>query len=144
MDGWPPSHASLCVCVCVCDCVSHGATLRPQAANSNTSSDGSSHEGFVRIPSGAYHKVVEEGTGRVPKDNDTVKVDIFAWRYAFDAFDSQNMSSDLPEEVCRVADWDEWYREAFLSMRVGEVRRIKLPDGVPFGPYIQLRLVSIL
>jgi len=40
--------------------------------------------GFLRYPSGAYHRVIKEGTGRVPRVNDTVEFDIVTW---FDGFD---------------------------------------------------------
>ncbi|CEM38808.1 unnamed protein product [Vitrella brassicaformis CCMP3155] len=120
------------------DVLSHGATLRPQGANSNTSSDGNSHEGFVRIPSGAYHKVVQEGTGRVPTATDRVKYNHISWS---DAFDGQNKAYEERGRVNRVSDWVLWEREALLSMPEGEVRQIIVP--ATHGAYVQLHLISI-
>ncbi|CEM38830.1 unnamed protein product [Vitrella brassicaformis CCMP3155] len=119
----------------------HNGPQQPAAAAAAAASDSNGitiPEGFVRLPTGAYHKVVEEGTGRVPTLNDRVKFDWIAWR---DAFDGQNKAFDDRGWVIRVSDWAEWFREAMLSMREGEVRRIRLPD-VDIR-YRQLRLISI-
>ena len=96
-------------------------------------------EGFVRLPSGAYHKVVQRGDGNVPAANHRVKFDWTGWD---DAFDGQSKACDVRGEVCRVSDGVEWWREALLSMRVEETRQIKVPDLYD-PPYAQLRLISI-
>ncbi|CEM38824.1 unnamed protein product [Vitrella brassicaformis CCMP3155] len=91
------------------------------------------------LPSFGYrYEVVEEGTGRVPSLNDTVKYDWIEWR---DAFDGRDKVFDRRGEVYRVSVYSGWFREALLEMREGEVRQIKVPYGR--GPYRQLRLVSI-
>ncbi|CEM38800.1 unnamed protein product [Vitrella brassicaformis CCMP3155] len=91
------------------------------------------------LPSSGYpYEVVQEGTGRVPTINDRVKFDRAEWR---DAFDGQNKAYDYRGAVYRVSDLYGWLRELFLSMREGEVRHIKVPDGPE--PYRELRLISI-
>jgi len=102
-------------------------------------SNGNIPEGFVRLPSGRYHKVVQEGTGRVPTADQRVKFDEIGFT---DAFDGQNKVSDYREWVIRVFDGIEWFREAVLSMREGEVREIITPIGSA-PTYRQLRLISI-
>jgi len=121
------------------DVLSHGATLQPQTANGSTS-EGNGHEGFMLYPSGAYHKVVQEGTGRVPTLNDRIKHDQSTWR---DGFEGQDKAYAERGEEWRVSDRSGWLREAWLSMREGEVRQIILPYD-SYGTYNQLRLISII
>jgi len=91
------------------------------------------------LPSSGYpYEVVQEGTGRVPTLNDTVKFYEIWWR---DRFDGRDKRYDLRGAVYRVSDLYGWLRELFLSMREGEVRHIKVPDGPE--PYRELRLISI-
>ena len=89
----------------------------------------------------------------MPTLNDRIKFDQVCW---LDAFDGQNKVYDLRGVVCPLSDWVtdcvrdipednprvDYRRETLLSMRVGEVRRIKLPAD-QYVPYYQLRLVSI-
>jgi len=89
------------------------------------------------LPSGEQYEVVEEGTGRVPKANDTVKYDWIWWRHAFEGLDKADHCRGA---VRRVSDLYGWERGAMLSMREGETRQIILPDGVS---HVQLRLISI-
>ena len=91
------------------------------------------------LPSyGFPFEVVEEGTGRVPTLNDRVKFDYISWS---DAFDGQNKAYDYRGLRDRVSDWADWLSEALLSMKVGEVRQIKL--SATYVYYVQLRLISI-
>ncbi|CEM38796.1 unnamed protein product [Vitrella brassicaformis CCMP3155] len=72
-----------------------GATLRQRQEGSSSVANRNGN-GFVRLPSGARHRVVQEGTGRVPKASDTVKFDIIAWK---DAFDGRDKAFDERREV---------------------------------------------
>ncbi|CEM38803.1 unnamed protein product [Vitrella brassicaformis CCMP3155] len=108
------------------------------AAVSN-GNNGNIPDDFMRYPSGAYHKVLALGTGRVPKATDRVKFDHVGWA---DAFDGQDKVIDKRGAVSSVSDRGEWLREALLSMRVGEVRRIITPPGW-LVRYVEVRLVSI-
>mmetsp|Transcript_27443 Transcript_27443/g.78990 ORF Transcript_27443/g.78990 Transcript_27443/m.78990 type:complete len:94 (+) Transcript_27443:492-773(+) len=92
------------------------------------------------MSSGVRYRIVTEGTGRVTTLNDRVKFDGIAWG---DAFDGQDKRIDRRGEVCCVTDTVGWLREAVLSMRGEEVRRVMLPPGW-YAPYRQLHLVSIL
>ncbi|CEM38840.1 unnamed protein product [Vitrella brassicaformis CCMP3155] len=96
----------------------------------------SGHEGFVRHRSGAYHRVVQRGTGNGPTLNDTVRYDIASWRDGFDT------DTDFEQRgvVRRVTDMGEWLRERIMAMREGETRRIILPEK----GYVELRLASIM
>ena len=94
---------------------------------------------FIVTELGYRYRIVTEGTGRVPTVSDCVKVDHIGWD---DAFDGQVKCYDYRGVVNLVSDLFEWYREAMLSMREGEVRQIRLPPGYG-APYLQLRLVSI-
>ncbi|CEM38766.1 unnamed protein product [Vitrella brassicaformis CCMP3155] len=114
-----------------------GATLRQRQEGSSSAAN-SNGNGLIRYPSGARHRVVQEGAGRVPTPEDPVKVDLISW---FDAFDGREKWADIRGEVYRVSDLYECEREAVLSMREGEVRQIIAPGG--YGPYIELRLISI-
>ncbi|CEM38748.1 unnamed protein product [Vitrella brassicaformis CCMP3155] len=111
-----------------------GAALRQRQESSSAAS--SNGDGFVRLPSGARHRVVQEGTGRVPTANNRVKYDEIGW---FDAFDGQVKYIDERGRVGRVSNLPDWLREAMLSMREGETRQIIGRAGY----YHQLRLVSI-
>ena len=76
----------------------------------------------------------------MPTLNDRVKIDRIAWS---DAFNGQDKDYDRRGVVVCVSDGVGWWREAMLSMREGEVRRIILPDGRSNFPYRLLRLISI-
>ncbi|CEM05786.1 unnamed protein product [Vitrella brassicaformis CCMP3155] len=102
--------------------------------------DNTADDGFVQRPSGALHKVVRQGSGRAPTANDRVKYDVIEWR---DGFDGQFIYYDHRGVVARVSDERDWWREAVLSMREGEIRQIKVPDGYR-GWYRQLRLIGIM
>mmetsp|Transcript_27442 Transcript_27442/g.78982 ORF Transcript_27442/g.78982 Transcript_27442/m.78982 type:complete len:95 (+) Transcript_27442:492-776(+) len=93
------------------------------------------------MSSGVRYRIVTEGTGRVTTLNDRVKFDGIAWG---DAFDGQDKRIDRRGEVCCVTDTVGWLREAVLSMREGEMRRIVLTDDRYVGRYVQLHLVSII
>ncbi|CEM38801.1 unnamed protein product [Vitrella brassicaformis CCMP3155] len=133
----------------------HNGPQQPAAAaaaaggGGDAASNGNIPDNFMRYPSGAYHKVVQRGTGRVPTLTDTVKFDWISWRDAFDghnkAYDYRGWVAqpyDNRRVVCRVSDRGALFQEALLSMSVGEVRQILLPAGY-FGRYYQLRLISI-
>ncbi|CEM38756.1 unnamed protein product [Vitrella brassicaformis CCMP3155] len=109
-------------------------TDTPHGAQQTSDSDG-----FTSIPFGDWYRIVTEGSGRVPTLNDSVRYDWIAW---CDAFDGQRRVYDRRGWVYRVSDMGGWLREAVLSMRVGEVRQIKLPDDY-IDRYAQLRLISI-
>mmetsp|Transcript_17933 Transcript_17933/g.43124 ORF Transcript_17933/g.43124 Transcript_17933/m.43124 type:complete len:119 (-) Transcript_17933:525-881(-) len=110
-----------------------------QQEEGSSSAASSSDATFIRYPSGARHRVVQEGTGRTPTLNDTVKIDWVVW---CDAFVGQDTALDFLGAVFSVSDLNEWEREALMSMREGEVRQIKVPDLYD-PPYVQLRLISI-
>ncbi|CEM32327.1 unnamed protein product [Vitrella brassicaformis CCMP3155] len=97
-------------------------------------------DGFVQHLSGALHKVVRQGSGRVPTANDTVKFDEIGW---FDDFHGQEKAFDDRGFEWRVSDLADWWREAILSMREGEVRQIIRPARYSVR-YLQLRLIGII
>mmetsp|Transcript_37356 Transcript_37356/g.106902 ORF Transcript_37356/g.106902 Transcript_37356/m.106902 type:complete len:352 (+) Transcript_37356:412-1467(+) len=70
---------------------------------------GSIPMGFMRYPSGAYHKVVQESSGRVPTPSDRVRFDEIGWDDGFDGRDEVFYGRGL---VGRVSDLPEWEREA--------------------------------
>jgi len=97
-------------------------------------------DGFTVMPSGVRHRIVTYSRGRVPTLNRRVKFDYVGW---YDAFNGRDKCFGRAGWVSRVSDWGGWFREALLSMRVGEVRRIIAPAEFS-APYTQVPLVSIL
>ncbi|CEM38759.1 unnamed protein product [Vitrella brassicaformis CCMP3155] len=97
-----------------------------------------SNGGFT-VTSGVRYRIVTPGKGNVPGANQTVKYDEIWWS---DGFDGNDKAYDERGKVLRVSDWNGWWREAVLSMRIGEVRQIILPGAS--ARYVQLRLVSIV
>ena len=83
--------------------------------------------------------MVQEGTGEVPTLLDTVKIDRIQWR---DAFDGQDKACDFRGLVESVSGRGQWKRDALLSMKEGEIRRITAPNRYP-ARYRQLHLISI-
>ncbi|CEM29355.1 unnamed protein product [Vitrella brassicaformis CCMP3155] len=122
-----------------------GAALRQRQEGSSSSQQQIANTSIVGrwtgtlSSTGQLYEVVQEGGGRVPTLDDTVKVDIIEWR---DAFDGRDKVIDSRGLVYRASAQREWFREALLSMRTGEVRQIKVPY-VSYPRYFRLRLVSI-
>ncbi|CEM05778.1 unnamed protein product [Vitrella brassicaformis CCMP3155] len=111
----------------------------PPAAATTSPNDDSSHEGFTLYPSGAYHQVVKEGSGPNPTLTQHVKYEYVEWSHGFYKYTTTSRRG----RTVRVSDLSEVYREAILSMREGELRRLIVTD-TPDGKYIELRLISIM
>ncbi|CEM30658.1 unnamed protein product [Vitrella brassicaformis CCMP3155] len=100
---------------------------------------------FVRLPSGASHKVIRTGLGAVPAAYQRVSYRWTEWR---DGFGSGNKIDDgWYTDSVSSPHYGEWYREALQSMRVGETRRVIVPRGMYFTDqtaYVEIKMEDIL
>lgn len=93
-------------------------------------------EGFTETGSGLQYKIIEEGSGDMPKKGQQVSADYTGWLDDFESdrkFDSsrdRRQPLQFPVGVGRVIKgWDE----ALLGMKVGERRLIIVPPSIGYG-----------
>ena len=125
-------HVGTLMCVTACSCVNAALSLFAARTPVGRSED-SSHEGFTLYPSGAYHQVVKEGSG--PKTTRcffcyadeavTVKFDLIEWR---DGFREEGKLREVRGEERCLPEYFMWFHDIVTDMRVGEVRRVILPQ----------------
>lgn len=94
------------------------------------------YDDYIATESGMKYKVLKEGTGATPQPGQTVLAHYTGWLNGFDSekkFDSsrdRNRPFSFAVGTGRVIrGWDE----SFLSMSVGERRRIILPPRLAYG-----------
>ncbi|CEM32328.1 unnamed protein product [Vitrella brassicaformis CCMP3155] len=94
------------------------------------------------MPSGAYCRVVQPGSGPKPTGDQRVKYDFIQWA---DDFDGDKVW-ERRGEVDRPSDCDGWEEEMWTDMCVGEVRRVILSGSLSTtgeDAYIEMRLLDI-
>ena len=87
--------------------------------------------GVVTLPDGLQYKILKEGAGEVPTDNDTVEVNFrgtFIDGTQFDSSDSRGKPIEIP--VGRV--FPGW-REALKLMKTGSKWRLFIPSNLAYG-----------
>ncbi|CEM16830.1 unnamed protein product [Vitrella brassicaformis CCMP3155] len=111
--------------------------------HSSPHGQGSGGDVFIRLPSGAHFRVVQQGSGPKPTRNQCVWYDYIHWR---DDFDGRDKKGENRGWEGRVSDREKWWQEVFTDMRVGEVRRVILPATLAFwgGAYREYSLKAIL
>jgi len=124
---------------------SAGTAASPQATNSSSPAIGAhrpqqTSDGFSVSPMGVRYRITREGTGRVPTLDQRVKYDFAIVEDESAQFDGGDEADELNGAVIRLSAVRDWFDEALLSMRDGEVRHIIDPHG----GYVQLRLIGIL
>ncbi|CEM35091.1 unnamed protein product [Vitrella brassicaformis CCMP3155] len=90
-------------------------------------------DGFIQLPSGVRYRIVQRGDGQAPTLNQTVRIDNLVWQGDGEGFNDRSRPR-YREVDERIDDsMPEWRREALLSMKVGEVRRLIVPATVEDG-----------
>jgi FKBP-type peptidyl-prolyl cis-trans isomerase len=90
-------------------------------------------EGVVTLPSGLQYKVIKEGTGRIPKGNEKVRVH---YRGAFidgTEFANTYKEGDEGPWIVYVNDVVPGWSEALKLMKVGSKWQIFIPASLAFG-----------
>ncbi|CEL94691.1 unnamed protein product [Vitrella brassicaformis CCMP3155] len=98
-----------------------------------------------RSPLGVSYQVLREGNGPQPQHHHRVKYDF----KSLDAFGGKLKQPELKGVVAAISEvHSKWRREALLSMRVGEIRRLIVPPELnelsQDTRYIEYKLLAII
>ncbi|MDR0835015.1 MAG: FKBP-type peptidyl-prolyl cis-trans isomerase [Tannerella sp.] len=101
------------------------------AANEKFLSDNKAKEGVKVTPSGLQYKIITEGTGEIPVDNSTVKVNYRGTLIDGAEFDS-SYKNEKPASF-RVNQLIKGWSEALKLMPVGSKWEIYVPQEIAYG-----------
>jgi peptidylprolyl isomerase len=107
-----------------------GTAAAPQLVGAEDYSD------FTTTESGLKYKIIKEGDGAVPLQGQTVKAHYTGWLDDFDSIKKFDSSRDRGRPFSFKAGAGQVIRgwdESFLSMKVGERRKIIIPPRLGYG-----------
>ena len=114
--------------------IAAASTALPKASLAEESSD--PYAGYTTTESGLKYLITTEGTGAIPESGQTVKAHYTGWLDGFDSEKKFDSSRDRGRPFTFKAGAGQVIRgwdEAFLSMKVGERRKIILPPRLGYG-----------